>query len=102
MRALMFRRKCRGWREHPRSACHSCGADAAHPTSVIEPESVEYNGFVCTLRSVIKEPKQPLARMGLVTPDYPVSATCYEVLFQPDGFATMELVMGVRMLQPGV
>jgi hypothetical protein len=84
------------------SAADTAFTDAAHPPTIIEPESVQYNGFLCTLRSVVKDPKQPLARIGLVTPDYPVSATCYEALLQPDGFATMELVMGVRMIQPGV
>lgn len=86
----------------PLSAADTTFTDAAHPATVIEPESVEYNGFLCTLRGVIKEPTQSLARIGLVTPDHPISATCYEAVLQPDGFATMELAMGVRLIQPGI
>lgn len=85
----------------PMNAADTSFTDDANPPTVVRPDSVQYEGFLCTIRSVVTAPTLPFARVGLVTPDYPLSATCYEALLQPEGFATLELVMGVRMTQPG-
>jgi hypothetical protein len=77
-------------------------SDAAHPPDVLTPEPLEFTGFVCKVRAVVDAPSAPVARVGIVMPEYPLSATCYEVELRPSGFTAMELVMDVRMTQPGI
>lgn len=85
----------------PMNAADTTFSDTANPPTIVQPDLVHYDGFLCTIRSVVTAPTNPFARVGLVTPDYPLSATCYEALLEPEGFATLELVMGVRMTQAG-
>jgi len=72
-----------------------------HPPVVLTPVPIEYSGFLCLLRAAVEKPNATIARVGIVTPEYPLSATCYETELRPDGLSALELVMGVRMTQPG-
>ena len=73
-----------------------------HPPVVLRPAPIEHSGFLCVLRAVVKKPDATVARVGIVTPEYALSATCYETELHPNGFSALELVMGVRMIQPGI
>lgn len=76
-------------------------SDPAHPVTELVPTTTTAR-FARFMQATLTAPTTPLARVGLVADGAAVSASCYETVLDPVGFAEMEFVLGLQMTQPGI